>query len=116
MFALPTSFRVLLALDPVDMRKHFDGLWALAVQRLGTDPKSGTICVFANRNRDRVKLLFWDGTGVWVLAKRLERGRFTWPTGGQDGRLALSPEALTLLLAGIDLQKTRAKAWYGRTS
>jgi len=71
-----------LAQEPVDMRTQYDGLWALASQHLELDPKSGALFVFANKARDRVQLLHWDGTGVWVLAKHLEQGRFTWPATG----------------------------------
>ena len=113
---LPNTLRVYLALDPVDMRKQYDGLWALASQQLGLDPKNGALFVFGNKARDRVKLLHWDGTGVWVLAKRLERGRFSWPRGaGADPRkLTLEPAALSLLLEGVDLKPCAQKAWYER--
>jgi transposase len=111
---LPSGLRIYLALEPVDMRKQYDGLWALASQHLGLDPKSGALFVFTNKSRDRIKLLHWDGSGVWVLAKRLEEGRFTWPrTAGTDVRkLTLEPAALTMLLAGIDLKDGAKKGWY----
>ena len=75
---LPTALRIYRALEPVDMRKQYDGPWALASQHLGLDPKGGALFVFTNKTRDRIKLLHWDGTGVWVLAKRLEKGPFSW--------------------------------------
>ena len=62
---------------PVDMRKGFDGLSALVVQKLGRDPLSGELFLFVSRNRIRAKVLHWDGTGLCVYAKRLERGRFS---------------------------------------
>ena len=68
---LPSGLRIYLALEPVDMRKQYDGLWTLASQHLGLDPKGGALFVFTNKSRDRIKLLHWDCTGVWVLAKRL---------------------------------------------
>ena len=74
----PTQ-RIYLAVEPVDMRKQFNGLWALAKETLAEDPFSGALFVFTNKDKDRVKILCWDGTGVWVAAKRLEKGRFTWP-------------------------------------
>ena len=114
MLAFPAGFKIYLAVEAVDMRKQFNGLWALATERLKEDPLQGAVFAFTNRERTRLKLLYWDGTGVWVLAKRLEKGRFTWPTGGDGGKLALTPEALTMLLAGIDLKKAEKKAWYER--
>lgn len=111
MLSFPAGFKIFLALDPVDMRKQFNGLWAAASEQLREDPRQGAVFVFANRDRDRIKLLYWDGTGVWVLAKRLEKGRFSWPRG-TGPKLALAPAELTLLLAGIDLDKTSKKSWY----
>ena len=115
MLAFPASTRVFVAVAPVDMRKQFNGLWAHAQNVLSEDPKSGALFVFANRNRDRIKLLYWDGTGIWVLAKRLERGRFSWPQSASGAaKLRLAPEALAMLVGGIDLKAGCAKAWYER--
>ena len=75
MLSFPVGFKIYLALEPVDMRKQFNGLWAAATQQLREDPTLGAVFVFANRDRDRIKLLYWDGSGVWVLAKRLDRAR-----------------------------------------
>ena len=114
MLAFPAGFRIYLAIEPVDMRKHFNGLWAMVVERLKEDPRQGAVFVFGNKDRDRVKLLYWDGSGVWVMSKRLERGRFSWPIGSDRVKMALTPEALTMLLAGIDLKEGCQKAWYER--
>jgi transposase len=114
MLAFPAGFRIYLAIEPVDMRKHFNGLWAMVVERLKEDPRQGAVFVFGNKDRDRVKLLYWDGSGVWVMSKRLERGRFSWPIGSDRVKMALAPEALTMLLAGIDLKEGCQKAWYER--
>lgn len=114
MLSFPSALRIFLAVEPVDMRKQFNGLWALATQRLREDPREGAVFVFANKDRDRIKLLYWDGTGVWIFAKRLEKGRFTWPVGSDTTKLSLAPEALTMLLAGIDLKAGCQKAWYER--
>jgi len=114
MLGFPSFLKVYLAVEPVDMRKQFNGLWSLAEGKLLEDPRKGALFVFTNKSRDRLKMLYWDGTGPWVLAKRLERGRFSWPLGGDGAKIALAPEALTMLLAGIDLKDGCKKAWYER--
>ena len=101
-----------MAVQPVDMRKQFNGLWSAAQEKLGEDPKQGAVFVFTNKERTRLKLLYWDGTGVWVLAKRLEQGRFSWPAPSDDrAKLALAPEALALLVGGIELKHGSLKPW-----
>jgi len=112
MLALSAQTKIYLAVEPADMRKHFDSLWSLAVQTLRADPRQGALFVFSNKDRNRLKILYWDGTGVWVLAKRLEKGRFNWPRGSDPARLSLEPAALTMLLAGIDLKDGARRAWY----
>ena len=114
MFGVGTATRVYLAMGATDMRKGFEGLHGLVRQRLELDPLSGHLFLFCNRPRTRLKALYWDGSGLWVCAKRLERGRFSWPREGQESgaRAAISAEELTLLLGGIDLAKTRRKAWW----
>lgn len=114
MLTLPSALRVYLAVEPVDMRKQFNGLWAVACEQLREDPFQGALYVFINRNRTRLKMLYWDGSGVWVFAKRLEKGRFSWPVGSSKNKLSLAPEAVTMLLAGIDLKHGCKKAWYER--
>jgi len=99
MFALNSATRVFLRPGPTDLRKSFDGLYALAEQQLAQDPRGGHLFVFCNRQRNRLKILCWDGSGLWVCAKRLERGRFVWP-GDADSDARLSFEQLTLLLQG----------------
>ena len=117
MLTLSGSLRVFVALDPCDMRKSFDSLHALVVQRLAEDPKGGAVFVFGNRARTLIKLLHWDGTGLWVHAKRLEKGTFSWPkpsTGDHGGKIKLAPEALALLTDGIDLRGAVPRSWYER--
>ena len=115
MLAFPHSVRIYVAVAPVDMRKQYDGLWAAAREKLGEDPKQGAVFVFTNRERTRLKLLYWDGTGVWVLAKRLETGRFSWPEpSAAQAKLALAPEALALLIGGVELKRGSLKPWYER--
>ena len=114
MFNFATTQRIYLAVEPVDMRKQFNGLWALASEKLREDPFKGSLFVFTNKDRDRLKILYWDGSGVWVLAKRLEKGRFSWPQAKGAEKLHLEPAALTMLLAGIDLKDGCKKARYER--
>jgi transposase len=116
MLSFTGSLKVFVAIEPTDLRKSFNGLYALTVQVLKADPESGALFVFTNRRRNRVKILSWDGTGLWVMTKRLEKGRFSWPRGvdTKDGKLALSPEALALLLDGVDLRSGSLRPWYQR--
>jgi len=110
------AMKVYLAVDPVDLRNSFIGLWALTVNVLKEDPSTGSLFAFTNRRRNRVKLLYWDGTGLWVMTKRLEQGTFSWPKGVEveNGRLPLRPEALALLLDGVDLRGGSLRPWYQR--
>jgi transposase len=98
----PPGVRVLVATKPVDFRKGMDGLaalaqQALAQQALAQDPFSGTVLVFRAKRADRVKLLFWDGSGLVLVSKRLEEGGFKWPPI-MDGLMRLSPAQLAALL------------------
>lgn len=93
--------RVWLAAGSTDMRKGFTGLSALVQNTLASNPLCGQVFVFRGRRGDRLKLLWWDGTGLCLLAKRLERGRFIWPKA-QSGRVSLSAAQLSMLLEGID--------------
>ena len=101
---------------PADLRKGYDGLYGLVVSELGRDPLSGDCFLFTNRVRTRAKVLVWDGTGLWVMTKRLEQGTFAWPKGVEveNGRLSLRPEALALLLDGVDLRGGSLRPWYQR--
>jgi transposase len=113
MFGLGPATRIYLAAGATDMRKSFEGLYGLARDRLQSDPLSGHVFVFANAARNRLKLLFWDGSGLWVCAKRLEKGRFRWPEPAEGReRIVLSHEELTLLVGGIDLAATERRRWY----
>jgi len=116
MLTFPGSLKVFIAMDAADLRKSFTGLWALTVNVLKDDPSSGSLYVFTNRRRNRVKILYWDGTGLWVMTKRLEQGTFNWPKGieVENGKLQLSAEALALLLDGVDLRRGSLRPWYQR--
>jgi transposase len=88
------------------LRKGFNGLHALVTERLQEDLTLGAIYVFANQRRTRLKILFWDGTGLWVCTKRLEQETFSWPKSVEPSaaKLRLTPEALSLLTDGVDLR------------
>ena len=117
MFGLGPATRIYVALGATDMRKGYDGLYGLVRDKLGLEVRSGHLFLFANARRNRLKILLWDGSGVWVCAKRLERGRFSWPLAG-DGldRVTLSHEELSLLLGGIDLAESKRKRWYRKAT
>jgi transposase len=110
------ALKVFLALDPCDMRKSFNGLHHLASDQSQTTPTRDALFVFTNKRRNRIKILYFDGTGLWVAAKRLEKGRFSWPTPSEAGqrRIKLAPEALQLLIDGVDLRGASFKPWYER--
>ena len=113
MFGVGPATRIYLAAGATDMRKSFEGLYGLVRDRLSFDPLSGHVFLFTNAQRNRLKLLFWDGSGLWVCAKRLEKGRFRWPeTAGKEAKVILSHEELTPLPGGIDLVQTRRRAWH----
>ena len=104
MLSVGSATRVLVAMEPVDLRGGFNRLYGLVSQQLQQDPLSGHLFVFANRQRNRLKVLYWDGSGLWVCAKRLERGRFVWPRAEQ-GVAVLTPAQLSMLLEGIDWRR-----------
>jgi transposase len=92
------------------MRKSFNGLYALVAGTLEADPLSGHLFVFCNRRRDRIKILCFDGSGLWICAKRLEKGTFHWPAQ-VGGAVELTQAQLNLLLGGLDLKQTRRRRW-----
>lgn len=106
MIALPAGVRIVVASRPVDFRKGIDGLAALVQQALRENPFAGDLFVFRAKRADRVKILCWDGTGLCLLQKRLEKGRFVWPAI-KDGAIRLSPAQLGLLLEGLDWSRVR---------
>jgi transposase len=116
-FGLGPATRIYVALGATDMRKGFDGLYGIVRDKLGLEVRTGHLFLFANARRNRLKILFWDGSGLWSCGKRLERGRFSWPLAGDGSdRVTLSHEELSLLLGGIDLTHTRQKNWYRVTA
>lgn len=107
--------RIFIAAGPTDMRKSFNSLAGIVSERLGMDPMSRDIFLFCNRRKNRLKVLVYDESGVWVLAKRLDRGTFAWPEA-RTGRTSVEygEEQLTLLLRGFDAQALEARPWRRR--
>lgn len=116
MFSFSTSLKIFLGVEPTDMRKSFNGLFALVRNQLKRDPLDGAVYIFANRRRTLVKILYWDGTGIWVMAKKLERGTYWWPSADGSGSadLAVASESLSMILSGVDLKRGSLRPWYGR--
>jgi transposase len=114
MLSFNSQLKVFVATGACDLRKSFNGLWTAATEQLGEDPKGGALFVFGNRRRNRIKILYFDGTGVCVLAKRLEQGTFNWPRSATEAKakLKLAPQALQLLLDGVDLKDGGQRPWY----
>ncbi len=104
MIGLQSGMKVMVATRPVDFRKGAEGLAALVREALGADPFSGTVYVFRAKRADRVKLIWWDGTGVCLLAKVLEAGPFQWPKL-MDGVIQLTAAQLAALLEGLDWKR-----------
>jgi transposase len=104
MIGLPNGARVWLACGVTDLRNGFDGLAGLVQTKLAEEPFSGQLFVFRGRRGDRVKVLWWDGDGLCLFAKRLERGRFVWPRA-PTGTVHLSAAQLSMLLEGIDWRR-----------
>jgi len=126
MLIFTKSLRVCLALRPVDLRRGFEGLVAVVTQELKEDERSSQIFGFTNKRKDRVRLLYWDGTGLWLMTKRLEKGTFAWPKAPvapvapvapaanyeAPAKLPFRAEAFELLLSGIDLKGATMRPWY----
>ena len=117
MFGFGPATRIYLAVGVTDMRKGFEGLFGLVRDRLQCEPLSGHVFLFCNGRHNRLMLIVFDGSGLWVCAKRLEKGCFRWPQAGDaHGKVVLSHEELALLLGGIDLAQTQRRPWYRRVT
>jgi transposase len=124
MLTVSRATRVFLATEATDMRKGFDGLFALVENVIREDPFSGHLFVFRNQRRDRLKMLWWDRDGLAIFYKRLERGSYEFPTdrttkgasvsGGDSRRLEIRADELALLLEGIDLASVKRRPRYQR--
>ena len=113
MLTWPAGVKVFVCTRATDMRCGFDSLVEQVRRFLGEDPLGGSLFVFRNKRGDRLKILYWDGTGFWICAKRLEKGTFRWPMAG-DGGDELDSAQLLLLLGGLDLKQVQPRGWYGR--
>lgn len=113
MLSLGSATRLYLVSGATDMRKSFNGLYGIVKGQLEADPLCGHAFLFCNRKRSRLKILFWDGSGLWVCAKRLEKGTFRWPETHEPS-MELTREEVALLVGGIDLQLTRRRRWFRR--
>jgi transposase len=109
MLALNRATRVFVKAGAIDMRLSFNGLYTQAICILKQQPLSGHLFCFCNRARTRIKILTFDGSGLWVLAKRLEKGTFAWP---QEGESEMDPTHLQALLTGFEIEARRH--WYRR--
>ena len=108
MITTGAEMQVLVATKPVDFRKQADGLAVIVQAALGADPFSGAIYVFRSKRMDRVKFLWWDGTGICLMAKRLEAGQFHWPPI-EDGMMKLSAVQLSALLEGGEWRRVERR-------
>jgi transposase len=111
MLTVAGTTRVFVATTPVDLRGSFNRLYSLVVEQLKADPLSGNLFLFTNRRRNRIKILTWDGSGIWICTKRLETGRFTWPVSEQ-GQVSLRGEEFSALIHGLEVRSK--KNWYRR--
>lgn len=100
--------QVQLAVEPIDMRMGMDGLSLLVQQGLGQAPGSGHAFAFRNRRGNRMKLLVWDGTGVWLCLRRLHQGQFFWPTGNEPV-WQITEQQWQWLVMGMDWQRPSAQ-------
>ena len=117
MFGLGLATKIYVAVEAVDMRKGFEGLYGLVRDQLGADPLSGHLFLFSNRTRTRLKALVWDGSGLWVCAKRLEKGRFRWPAANEKQHsVTMRAEELAMLVNGLDLKQAQPRKWYRRSA
>jgi len=107
MLTVPGVQRVYLACGPTDLRKSIDALAALVQESFGLDPFSPSLFVFCNRERNKLKILYWEHNGFWLFYRRLERGTFQWPSGS-EGTLTVSSRELRWLLDGLSLSQRKA--------
>ena len=115
MLSLPSSVSIFLYTEPTDMRKSFDGLSGIVRSVLGADPTDGSLFLFVNRRRDRLKILHFDGTGYWLYYKLLEAGTFE-VIVSKDKCLEMDSTQLAMLLGGVSLVRVKRRKRYQRAS
>ncbi len=118
MLSFTGSLKVWVCLEAIDMRKGFEGLAGLVAEGFAEPLTGGALFVFGNRRRNRLKILYFDGTGLWLMTKRLEQGTFSWPRPADAGQtsLRLAPEAFAMLTDGIDMHRATMRPWFARES
>jgi transposase len=120
LFGLGLATKIFIAVEAIDMRKGFEGLHGLVRDYLGQDPLSGHLFLFTNKTKTRLKALVWDGSGLWVCGKRLEKGRFRWPAVSSDAdkvrSIAMRAEELAMLVNGLDVKQTKQRNWYRKSA
>jgi transposase len=107
---LPPGLRIYVAIDPVDMRKSFDGLAGIIQTQLQLDPLAGHLVLFTNRRRDLLKIFFFDRSGYTIIFRRLEQGTFQFPKG--ESRVQIDVAQLAMILEGIDLRSVVRRKRY----
>lgn len=118
MLSLSGGVRVFVCTQPADMRRSFDGLCGMVQDIVKQEPLSGHLFVFRNRNRDRLKILYWDRDGLAIWYKRLEQGTWQFPTdlrSVSEAGVEISTDELSLLLSGIDLKSVARRRRYQRS-
>lgn len=113
LIGLHSAARIYLCCGPTDLRKAFDGLASIVEEELGHDLFDGILVLFCNRARNRIKAIYWDGSGLCLFAKRLEGGTFSWPQSARQAREITSAE-LSMVLEGVDLRQAKHRRWYRR--
>jgi len=116
MLSFTGGLRVFIALEACDVRAGVNTLHALVSEKLQEDSRSGPLFVFTNKRRALIKVLYRDGTGMWLMSKRLEKGTFFWPRAADatQTKIELKPEALAMLTDGIDMHGAKLRGWYER--
>ena len=104
--------RIFLASGATDLRKSFDGLCGLIASRMEEDVSQGHLYLFCNRQRTRLKVVYFDGSGVWVCAKRLGKGRFSWPEEATGVKVKIDSSEMAMLLGGLEMHSSRRKRWW----